>query len=294
MLIALGERDLAERYLGRARALHARWHEAYWMPEDDFYAMALGPDKQPVRSIASNPGHALAAGLVPPAYAERVADRLLAPDLFSGWGIRTLSSAHPSYNPLAYHLGTVWPVENATFALGFKRYGLDDRVERLVTALFSAAGHFRRFRLPEALGGHDRSESPLPTVYPESNCPQAWSASAIIQLVQAMLGLYPFAPARVLALVRPALPACVDHLEVRRIRVGDASVSIRFERQSNGTTAFDVIDKTGTLFVVEIPPPQDVRPERRAWADDLKAWFVEHAPGQTATALRIALGEWEL
>src|SRR5207248_659755 len=127
-----------------------------------FYAMALGPDRQQVRTIGSNPGHALTAGLVPVEHARGCADRLMADDLFSGWGVRTLSTRHPSYNPLAYHLGTVWPVENAAFALGFKRYGLDEHLERLATASCDAAGHFRDFRLPEAIGGLSRGESPVP------------------------------------------------------------------------------------------------------------------------------------
>ena len=156
ILLALGEDGRSAQFLEQARRLRQAWQRACWVPEDGFYAMALDPAKRPVRSIGSNAGHALAAGLVPVDLARRVADRLMASDLFSGWGIRTLSSDHPSYNSLAYHLGTVWPVENATFALGFKRYGLDAHVERLVTAMFEAAERFRHHRLPEALGGHSR------------------------------------------------------------------------------------------------------------------------------------------
>src|SRR4029453_18896411 len=160
ILIALGDDRSAEEFASRARDLRRGWHDAFWMEDEGFYAMALGPDKQPVRSIASNAGHALAAGLVPRQFAKRCADRLMAADLFSGWGVRTLSQQHPSYNPLAYHLGTVWPVENATFALGFKRYGFDDHLERLATGMCDAAAHFKSFRLPEAIGGLGRDESP--------------------------------------------------------------------------------------------------------------------------------------
>jgi hypothetical protein len=215
----------------------------------------------------------------------------MAPDLFSGWGIRTLSSDHPSFNPLAYHLGTVWPVENATFALGFKRYGLDHHVERLVTAMFDASDRFRHHRLPEALGGHSREEAPIPTVYPMSNSPQAWSASATIQMAQAMLGIYPFAPAHVLALVRPALPAWLKTVIVSNIRVGESRVSIRFERTASGATAYDVVEKTGPLHVMEVAPPQETNGSRQSWREALTAWIVEHAPGRTAAALRIALGD---
>ena len=228
--------------------------------------------------------------LIGPDTAMECADRLLAPDMFSGWGIRTLSRDHPSYNPLAYHLGTVWPVENATFALGFKRYGLDAHLERLVTGIFDAAAHFRRYRLPEALGGHGREETPVPTVYPKSNAPQAWSASAVVQLAQTLLGIYPFAPAHVLALVRPRLPEWLPAVTIRNVRVGTATASIRFERGSDGSTAFDVIDTRGQLFIVEMPPPQEVDPAGRTWEEAVRAWILERAPGRLAFALRLALG----
>ena len=290
ILVALDETARADEFAERAARLRVQWHDAFWMPEERFYAVALDPRKQRVESIASNPGHALAAGLVPAAHAADCAARLMAPDLFSGWGIRTLSRDHPSYNPLAYHLGTVWPVENATFALGFKRYGLDAELERLATGMCGAMAHFRSHRLPEALGGHAREETPVPTVYPASNSPQAWSASAVVQLVQALLGIYPFAPAHVIALVRPRLPEWLPAVTVRNLRVGSATASIRFERTRDGATAFDVIDKTGQIFIVEMPPPQEVDPAGRSWDEAVRTWLLERAPGRLASALRLALG----
>jgi glycogen debranching enzyme len=290
ILIALGDGEGAEEFAVKARELRARWHTAFWVPEDRFYALALGPDKQPVRSISSNPGHALAAGLIPREHARTCADRLMAADLFSGWGVRTLSQRHPAYNPFAYHLGTVWPVENATFALGFKRYGLDDHLLRLATGMCEAAAHFRNFRLPEAIGGLGSGESPVPSVYPKSNSPQAWSASAMLLLVQTLLGIYPFAPAHVLALVRPRLPEWLPAVTVRHLRVGEATVSIRFERNRDGSTSFEVIEKKGTVFVTEVPPPQDVSPSRQTFAETAKMWLLDRAPGQLAAALRHALG----
>jgi glycogen debranching enzyme len=290
ILVALDESARADEFAERAQRLRAQWHDAFWMPDENFYAIAIGPDKQQVRSIASNPGHALAAGLVPATHAAQCATRLMAPDMFSGWGIRTLSRNHPSYNPLAYHLGTVWPVENATVALGFKRYGLDAHVERLVTGMFDAVAHFRGYRLPEALGGHGREETPVPTVYPESNAPQAWSASAVVQLAQTLLGIYPFAPAHVIALVRPRLPEWLPIVTIRNLRVGKATISIRFERGRDGSTMFDVIDKRGHVFVVEMPPPQDVDPAAQHWDEAVRNWILERAPGRLASALRLALG----
>ncbi len=294
MLLALGDEDRAAEFLEQAKRLKTRFHEAFWSDADGFYALALDPDKRPVRSIASNPGHALAVGIVPPESARRVAERLLAPDLFSGWGVRTLSTEHPSYNPWGYHLGTVWPVENATFVLGMKRYGLDEQAERLARAMLEATAYFQDGRLPEVLCGHARDASPLPCAYPGSDSPQAWSASATIQLVQILLGLYPFAPARLLALVRPRLPEGVDALTVRRLRVGGAVVSIRFERREDGTADHSVIEKQGDLHVLAVPPPQDLERGEESWGDRLKAWLLEHAPGRTAAALRVALGDLDL
>jgi glycogen debranching enzyme len=288
ILVALDEDDEADRFLAQAENLRTRWHEAFWLPDEGFYAMALDADKRPVASIGSNAGHALGAGIVPAEYAQRVADRLLKPDLFSGWGVRTLSADHPSYNPFAYHLGTVWPVEQATFALGFKRYGLDDQAERLIGGMIAAAGEFRDLRLPEVVSGLGRDESPVPIPYPDSNCPQAWTASATIQLVQILLGLYPFAPLNLLALVRPRLPKGIEVVTIRRMRVGRATVSLRFERRDDGSASHEILAQDGHLLVVEAPPPQDVA--AASPMDAVKAWAIEHAPGRPARALRIALG----
>jgi glycogen debranching enzyme len=291
--LALGDEHSADDALERARRLQRRWHEAYWVDADAAYAMALDPEKRPVRTSASNPGHALAAGLVPRERARAVADRLLSPELFSGWGVRTLATSHPSYNPFAYHLGTVWPVENATFVIGFKRYGLDDHVDRLVTGLFDAASHFTDLRLPEAWSGDGPSETPVPIPYPGANSPQAWSASAVIQIIQMMLGLYPFAPARVLTLVRPRLPDWLPAVTIRDVRVGAARVSLHFTRAADGSARHEVIDRSGRLFVVRVPPPDPVDRREMSWLDDLKGWLLEHAPGITARQIRLALGHMD-
>jgi glycogen debranching enzyme len=296
ILIALGDEvdpgdpDRAEALLRRAAVLRTAWDAAYWLPHDEFYAMALDGEHRPVATIGSNPGHALGTGIVPRDRAVAVADRLLARDLYSGWGVRTLSTVHPSYNPLGYHLGAVWPVENATIALGFKRYGLDDHLDQLAEGLFAAIAHCRDLRLPEALTGHDRDEFPHPLPYPRSQSPQAWSASATIQLLQTMLGIYPFAPAHVLGLVRPRLPAWLPSVTVEGLRVGDATVTLRFERDADGTAQHTVLAQEGQLWVLEVPPPDAVSGDD-GMLPKLVAWAVEHAPGRMATALRVAMGE---
>jgi glycogen debranching enzyme len=226
--------------------------------------------------------------MVPAAHAELVADRLMADDLFSGWGIRSLSTGHPAYNPWGYHLGTVWPVENATFALGFKRYGLDAHVDRLVRALVEATARLPGMRLPELIGGQSRDDVAFPIAYPQANCPQAWSASATVQLVQIMLGLYPFAPLGLLALVRPRLPPGIDEVTVHRLRVGDATVSLRFRREDDGSASHDVLSRRGTLLVAEAPPPDAVG--ARSVPDALATLLLSHAPGRSARAARLAIG----
>jgi hypothetical protein len=131
----------------------------------------------------------------------------------------------------------------------------------------------------------------VPTIYPGSNSPQAWSASATIQLVQALLGVYPFAPAHILAVIRPTLPEWLDIVTLRRLRVGDATVSIRFERQSDGTTRHEVLERDGTLLVMAVPPPQDVYASEEGLVDRIKSWALQHALGRLSTAIRIALGD---
>ncbi len=291
ILVALDEPAArVDPLLARAATLRKAWHEAFWLPDEGFYAIALDSKRRPVATIASNAGHALGVGIVPPEQAEMVADRLLADDLFSGWGVRTLSSAHPSYNPFAYHLGAVWPVENATIALGLKRYGLDDHLDQLLEGLFGAVAHCRDLRLPEALTGHDRRDLPAPLPYPASQSPQAWSASATVQCLQVMLGLYPFAPAGVLGLVRPRLPTWLSEVTLRGLRVGEATVDIRFERDADGTAHHDVLEQDGSLLVLEVPPPDAVSGDDGMLAR-LLGWALDHAPGRTAAALRIATGD---
>jgi glycogen debranching enzyme len=290
ILVALEEPDRADLYLERAADLRRRWHEAFWMPREGFYALALDAEGAQVASIASNPGHALGAGMVPTNVARRVADRLLSPALFNGWGVRTLADDHPSYNPLAYHLGTVWPVENATFALGFKRYGLDAHVERIVEAQLEAAFASPDARLPEALTGHRRQPKLGPTPYPGACSPQAWSASAVVQMVQVMLGLYPFAPLHMLSIIRPRLPAWLPELTLRNLRVGRATIDIRFSRRKDGSASHKVLRRDGTLVIVPAGPPVDVSGKPRPFTESIERAALERAPGRLVRAARIAIG----
>lgn len=251
----LGDKEEARRLHQQAHELKKRFNEAFWMDDAKFVAMALDAQKRKVRSIGSNAGHCLAAGIVEEGYVRDIADRLFANDMFSGWGIRTLSDRNPAYNPYSYHRGSVWPVEHGSFAVGFVRYGLHDHAERLCRAQFETASLFDFYRLPELFTGHPRDEDhPFPAHYPNANSPQAWSASAVWSLVQTLLGLYPYAPLNLL-LVDPHLPAWLPEITISNLHVGAAVVDLRFLRTKSGNSDYEVLDKRGPLHIVRQPSP---------------------------------------
>jgi glycogen debranching enzyme len=251
----LGEKDEARRLYHAASELKKRFNEAFWMEDLGFVAMGLDGEKRHIRSIASNAGHCLATGILDPSLVQRTADRLFENDMFSGWGVRTLSDRHPAYNPYSYHRGSVWPVEHGSFAVGFVRYGLHDHAERICRAQFEAASLFDFYRLPELFAGHARdADHPFPGHYPNANSPQAWSASATWCLLQAMLGLYPYAPLNLL-LVDPQLPVWLPEVTLHNLHVGGAVIDLRFYRSKKGESDYEVLEKRGPLHVVRQPSP---------------------------------------
>lgn len=254
MLWFMGDRDLAHRYFHEASELKKRFNDRYWMPDQKFFAMGLDAQRKQIKSISSNPGHLLACGIVEKDLANAVASRLLQTDMFSGWGVRTLSSEHPAYDPYSYHRGSVWPVEHGSFAMGMMRFGLINELYTIARATFEASTLFDYNRLPECFSGHTRDDQhPFPALYPKTNWPQAWSASSVFAILQAMLGLYPFAPTNLL-LLDPHLPEWLPEIFVRNLHVGKATVSIRFYRKGV-STHFDVLEKRGRLHILRQPSP---------------------------------------
>jgi glycogen debranching enzyme len=254
MLWFMGDRDLARRYFHEASELKKRFNDCYWMPDKKFFALGLDAQRKQIKSISSNPGHLLASGIVEKDFAKAVASRLLRTDMFSGWGVRTLSSEHPAYDPYSYHRGSVWPVELGSFAMGMMRFGLISELHTIARAIFEASTLFDYNRLPECFSGHARDDQhPFPALYPKTNWPQAWSASSVFAILQAMLGLYPFAPTNLL-LLDPHLPEWLPEMFVRNLHVGKATVSIRFYRKA-ASTHFDVLEKRGRLHVLRQPSP---------------------------------------
>lgn len=252
VFLVAGDRHYARRLLSRAAQLRDAINRRLWRGHLDGYALGLASDGRPLDAVSSNSGHLLLSGVATPEQGRRVARRLMRPDVFSGWGIRTLSTDNPAYHPFSYHLGSVWPVEQASIAAGFARYGCWDELHALARGFFDLAGLFPEGRIPEAVGGLPRdADHPHPGVYPQANAPQSWSASAVILMIQALLGLRPAAPARLL-LIDPHLPDWLPELHLHGMRVGTAGVDLRVWRHRD-RTRWRAQVRHGHLLVVRRP-----------------------------------------
>jgi glycogen debranching enzyme len=222
----------------RARALRgeaarlAEDLERFWLNDRRFYSMALDAEKIPSRVLASNQGHLLWARAISADRAGSIRDALLGTDAYSGWGVRTLGSEEHTFNPVGYHTGTVWPHDNALFAIGLRRYGFDRAFLRVFEGLLDAAGSFSDYRMPELFAGFSRTEYEDPVPYPVACQPQAWAAGSLFSMLTAGLGLEPDASECTLRIRRPSLPRQLNALTLRGLRVGDARVDLVFERAS--------------------------------------------------------------
>jgi glycogen debranching enzyme len=254
-----GESERATQLRDQAEGLRARFNRDFWVEERQFYALALQAQNRPADAVSSNPGQALWTGIIDPKNARPTADRVMSDGMFSGWGIRTLSSKEPRYNPIGYHLGTVWPHDNSLIAAGFRRYGFDLEACRVFTAIVEAAQHFEHYRLPEVFAGFERESYGVPVRYPVACHPQAWATGAVPYLIQAVLGLTPEAFERRLRIRHPVLPEFVHWLELHRLRVGRAHADLRFERTANGTVHAVVVNLDGNLDVVIEDDTENVR-----------------------------------
>ena len=246
---AFGRADRATVLREQAATLKRRFHEAFWMEDERFYAMALDGDKRQVRTVTSNPAHGLYCELLEDDGALEVGARLLQPDMFSGWGVRTMSKTAVAYNPMSYHNGSVWPHDNAFIAAGLKRYGMHRQTNRIGTAIFDAAIHADYMRLPELFCGFTRRTPNRPVGYPVACSPQAWAAGSPFLLLQAMLGLSARAHDNVLTINNPVLPPWLNSVELRNMRVGDSTLSLAFRREGD-MTAFSMLSKQGSVRVL--------------------------------------------
>ncbi len=234
----LGRPDRAATLRAKAQRLFERFNEAFWDEKSGFYAYLLDGKKQRVLSVASNPGHCLFSGIVPPDRAERVVRRLMEPDMSTGWGLRTLSSAHPAFNPYSYQNGSVWPHDNGIIAEGFKRYGFHVEAAELARDITIASSHFQLSQVPELYAGVQREDGGFPVQYLGANVPQAWAAGSAFMLVQALLGIQPDAPNDRLY-VDPWLPDWLPEIQLIDVRLGHHVLDLRFAREGD-TTGFEV------------------------------------------------------
>jgi glycogen debranching enzyme len=231
---ALENPDRAAELREKARQLYERFNDVFWDEAGGFYAYCLDGEKRPVLSVVSNVGHCLWSGIVRPDRARRVVARLMAPDMWSGWGIRTLSAEHRSYNPYSYQNGSVWPHDNAIIALGFRRYGFAAEAGRIARDLNAAASHFVLNQMPELYAGLPRTAIGFPVQYVGANVPQAWAAGSVFMTMHAILGLQPDAPNGRLE-IDPVLPPWLPDLTLIGLRLGGQTFDIHFRREAHGT-----------------------------------------------------------
>jgi glycogen debranching enzyme len=248
-----GDETLARSLRKKAAALRQKFEELFWCEETGFYAYALDGDKRPVKTIVSNPGHLLWSGIVDPDRAASVLKRLMQPDMWSGWGIRTLSSDNPAYNPFSYQNGSVWPHDNGIIAMGCQHYGFVNEAAMIARDISEAASYFVFYRLPELYGGIPREPGSFPVQYLGANVPQAWAAGSIFHLLRAILGLEANAHTRTLY-VDPSLPRWLPEVTLHHLRLANSTATIRFWTEDNHSR-FEVLSHNGELHVQHGPPP---------------------------------------
>ncbi len=257
---ALGDTARATALRQEAETLKGNFNKVFWMEDEGCFAFGLDAHKKLITSVASNTGQCLWSGIADQEKAQRTAQRLLQEDMWSGWGIRTISSKNPAYNPYSYHLGSIWPHDNGIIAAGFKRYGLANEANQVIRGIFDAARRFEAYRLPEIFAGLKRQgeATDFPALYPPgANIPQAWASASIFQMVQTMLGLRADAPNKRLY-VKPTLPTWLPELRLQDVRVGPCSFTLHFWREGDrsrwevsGMTADSGVAQEDSIQVVE-------------------------------------------
>lgn len=245
---SLGLADRGDLLDEQARTLAERFEESFWCEDIGTYAIALDGAKQPCRIRTSNAGQVLWTGIARADRAHTMADGLVSPRFFSGWGIRTLAAGEPRYNPMSYHDGSVWPHDNSLIALGMARYGLSAQAERVFEGLFATASYMDLRRLPELFCGFRRRRGAAPTLYPVACAPQAWAAGTPLLLLQAVLGLEFDHRAQAIRFRKPRLPSFLDEVTIRNLGFGAAKADIILRRVGEDVS-LRVLRSTGKLEV---------------------------------------------
>jgi glycogen debranching enzyme len=251
LLARRGDKETSARLAQEAFLLKERFNTDFWLPDKAFYAQALDGSKRPVPSVSSNPGHALYCGLSDPELAALAVQRLMAPDMLTGWGIRTLSSDEPHFNPMSYHNGSIWPHDNGIIAAGMRRYGFHKEAAQVMEQIVQAGIRFKLFRLPELYCGfaRDLRYYSVPAEYPVSCSPQAWAAGSVLHMCASMLGIDADAVANRLAL-NPHFPSSIFAAEIGHILVGTNRVSAQISKaRRGGKYTLNVLDNPGGIEV---------------------------------------------
>jgi glycogen debranching enzyme len=251
LLRSFGDAATADRLKRDAAELARRFEKAFWMPGRGFYAMALDGAKKQLQVISSNPGQLLWSRIIGRERARTVTARLMRPDVFSGWGWRTLSNDEPVFNPLSYHRGSVWPHDNSLIAHGMALNDQREPALLALTTLFQAGLRFRDYRLPELFCGVNRGEYDDPVHYPVSCSPQAWASGAMFLMLSSVLGIRPSAPRKELNILNPRLPEWLDHLSIRNLQIGKSRVGLDFSRRGERTFC-NVVDVEGEKLAVNV------------------------------------------
>jgi glycogen debranching enzyme len=246
--LRMGLTDRARQLATEAQTLAARFEQAFWCDELGTYALALDGAKQPCKVRTSNAGQLLFTGIVREDRARMVADDLMRPHFFTGWGIRTVAQGEARYNPMSYHDGSIWPHDNALIALGLARYGLKDSVEQVFKGLFDAAAYMDLRRLPELFCGFRREKQRGPTLYPVACAPQAWASATPFTLLEAALGLEFDAQRGEIRLRNPRLPGFINEVILRELQLGPSSVDLRVRRHGDDVS-LEVLRTRGRIQV---------------------------------------------
>ena len=261
--LRLGKIEHAQRLQAEAEELAERFDASFWCPELETFALALDGEKEPCRVRSSNAGQVLFTGIAKLERAIKVADGLLQPQFFSGWGIRTIANTEARYNPMSYHNGSIWPHDNALITLGLARYGLKRSIERVFKGLFEAATYMDMRRLPELFCGFQRGRGRGPTLYPVACSPQAWASATPFTLIEASLGLQFDPAANEIRLRNPRLPSFLDEVVLRNLRLGQSSVDLKVRRHASEVSV-EILERRGQIQVSVVfgRTPDPAEPDR--------------------------------
>jgi glycogen debranching enzyme len=244
----LGESEYAVQLANDAARIKERFAKEFWLEGEQFVAIALDYRKEQVESITTNPGHCLWSGLLSEEQATKVVQRLVSKDMFSGFGIRTMSTESARYNPMSYHDGSVWPHDNSIVFLGMKNQGFHDEAMQVIDGLLRAATYFEYYRLPELFCGFSSEDEPSPVPYPVACSPQAWAAGTTFMMLQAMLGIAPNVSEGKLE-ITPSLPSTINYLDVEDLKIGEGTINIRLKRDELGRVTMKVLQNTTGLKI---------------------------------------------